>query len=96
MARQEKGKRPLSAREVLGARYDWVYPALFAIGYEDGRRPLAHFRLSRHPNLGAIDDQEPAVVVCSQECLRAFASSPACTDPPSFTGPNRSIGKPRK
>jgi len=66
------------------------------IGYEDGRRPLAHFRLSRHPNQGAIDDQEPAVVVCSRECLRAFASSPACTDPPSFTGPNRSIGKPRR
>ena len=35
------------------------------IGNEDGRRPLAHFRVSRHPNPGAIDDQEPAVVICS-------------------------------
>jgi hypothetical protein len=44
------------------------------IGYEDGRRPREHFRLSRHPNPGAIDDQEPAVSICSRECLRAFAA----------------------
>jgi hypothetical protein len=66
------------------------------IGHEDGRRPRAHFRVSRHPNAGGIDDQEPAVVVCSQDCLRAFAASPACTDPPSFIGPNSSIPKPRR
>jgi hypothetical protein len=66
------------------------------IGNEDGRRPLAHFRLSRHPNPGAIDDQEPAVVVCSRECLRAFAASPDCPDPPSFIGPTRSLNKPRR
>lgn len=44
------------------------------IGYEDGRRPREHFRVSRHPNPGAIDDQEPAVIICSCECLRAFAA----------------------
>jgi hypothetical protein len=44
------------------------------IGYEDGRRPREHFRISRHPNPGAIDDQEPAVIICSRECLRAFAA----------------------
>jgi hypothetical protein len=47
------------------------------VGYEDGRRPREYFRVSRHPNRGAIDDQEPAVVVCSCECLRAFAASAA-------------------
>jgi hypothetical protein len=44
------------------------------IGYEDGRRPREHFRISRHPNRGAIDDQEPVVTICSCECLRAFAA----------------------
>ena len=44
------------------------------IGYEDERRPREHFRISRHPNPGTIDDQEPAVIICSCECLRAFAA----------------------
>lgn len=44
------------------------------IGYEDGRRPREHFRISRHPSPGVSDDQEPAVTICSCECLRAFAS----------------------
>ena len=50
------------------------------IGFEDGRRPHAHFRVSLHPNAGAIDAQEPPVVMCSTECLRAFASK---TDGPA-------------
>jgi hypothetical protein len=66
------------------------------IGHEDGRRPLPHFRISRHPNPGAIDDQEPAVIVCSRDCLRAFTSSPDCPDPLSFIGPQHSPGKPRR
>jgi hypothetical protein len=45
------------------------------VGYEDGRRPNEHFRLSRHPNPGAIDDQAPTVIICSRECLRAFAAN---------------------
>lgn len=45
------------------------------IGYEDGRRPREHFRVSRHPNAGAIDAQEATVTICSCECLRAFAAS---------------------
>ena len=51
------------------------------IGYEDGRRPNEHFRVSRHPNPGAIDDQEPAVIICSRDCLLAFANG--------ALGPNR-------
>jgi hypothetical protein len=66
------------------------------IGHEDGRRPRAHFRVSRHPNAGAIDDQEPAVIVCSRDCLRAFATSPHCPDPASFNDPQRSPGKPQR
>jgi len=38
------------------------------IGYEDGRRPHEHFRVSRHPNPGGIDDQEPVAIVCSRLC----------------------------
>lgn len=45
------------------------------IGYEDGRRARPHFQVSCHPNLGTIDAQEPVVVLCSGECLRAFAAS---------------------
>lgn len=44
------------------------------IGHEDGRRPREHFRISRHPSPGVSDDQEPAVTICSRECLRAFAA----------------------
>ena len=47
------------------------------IGNEDGRRPKEHFRLSRHPNPGALNDQEPSAVICSCECLRAFAATAA-------------------
>lgn len=62
------------------------------IGYEDGRRPRDHFRISRHPNPGDIDDQEPAVTICSCECLRAFAAK--------TPGPDRALtlwdrGRPR-
>jgi hypothetical protein len=45
------------------------------IGYEDERRPYEHFSVSRHPNPGAIDQQQPAVIICSKECLRAFAAN---------------------
>lgn len=45
------------------------------IGYEDGRRPQEHFRVSRHPNPGSIGDQEPDTALCSRECLRAFAAN---------------------
>ena len=50
------------------------------IGFEDGRRPNEHFRVSRHPNPGAIDDQEPAVIICSRDCLRAFAANTSGPD----------------
>jgi hypothetical protein len=65
------------------------------IGHEDERRPRAHFQLSRHPNPGAIDDQEPAVVICSRECLRAFVANVSGPDrappmpPPSVVGQKR-------
>jgi hypothetical protein len=54
------------------------------IGNEDGRRPKEHFRLSRHPNPGHLNDQEPTAVICSCECLRAFAATAA--------GPSRAPG----
>ncbi len=44
------------------------------IGHEDGRRPKEHFEIRRLPNPGAINDQDPAVLACSPECLRAFAA----------------------
>jgi hypothetical protein len=44
------------------------------IGYEDGSRPREHFRISRHPTAGVNDEPEPAVAICSCECLRAFAA----------------------
>jgi hypothetical protein len=66
------------------------------IGYEDGRRPHEHFRVSRHPNPGAIDDQEPAVIICSRECLRAFAANtPGPDRAVSVTESRPPRGKPR-
>jgi hypothetical protein len=63
------------------------------IGYEDGRRPTAHLRVSRHPNAGSIDSQDPAAILCSRECLRAYAEN--LTDlaretlPSDTSGPGR-------
>jgi hypothetical protein len=54
------------------------------IGNEDGRRPKEHFQLSRHPNPGGLNEQEPTAVICSCECLRAFAAT--------ASGPSRSQG----
>jgi hypothetical protein len=51
------------------------------VGFEDGRRPNEHFRLSLHPKAGTLDDQEAHVIICSRECLRAFAAN--------VTGPDR-------
>ena len=53
------------------------------IGHEDGRRPNEHFRITRHPNPGAIDNQTPPVMVCSSECLRSFAASAQMQRPAS-------------
>jgi hypothetical protein len=44
------------------------------IGYEDGRRPRAHLCVSRYPNAGALDEQQPAAILCSRECLQAYAA----------------------
>jgi len=54
------------------------------IGHEDGRRPRRHLRVTQHPNAGTMDDQAPAIIVCSQECLRAYAAR--------LTGLDRSQG----
>ncbi|MDB6090434.1 MAG: hypothetical protein JWN85_3218 [Gammaproteobacteria bacterium] len=51
------------------------------IGHEDGRRPKAHYQITRHPNLGAIDDQDPPAIACSPACLRAFAAHESGTPP---------------
>ncbi len=44
------------------------------IGHEDGKRPLAHFEVSRVPNPGALNDPDPRAFVCSAKCLQAFAA----------------------
>ena len=44
------------------------------IGYEDERRPRAHYEITRLPNPGAMAEKHPATYVCSPECLRAFAA----------------------
>jgi hypothetical protein len=56
------------------------------IGYQDGRRARAHLRVTRHPNAGGLDDQNPAVIVCSRECLGAYAAT--------LTGLDRETGVP--
>ena len=63
------------------------------IGYEDGRRPHEHFRVTRHPNPGGMDDQDPAIVICSRECLQAFAATTAGPDR-ALTESPRGPGKP--
>ncbi len=45
------------------------------IGYEDGSRARTHLRVTRHPNAGGLDDQDPTIVVCSRECLGAYAAT---------------------
>jgi hypothetical protein len=45
------------------------------IGHEDGRRARAHLRVTRHPNTGGLDAQAPAIIVCSRECLAAYAAN---------------------
>ena len=66
------------------------------IGFEDGRRPREHFRITRHPNPGAIDEQQPEVSLCSRECLRAFAARTSGPDrilSSSFSDRRRRRGK---
>jgi hypothetical protein len=66
------------------------------VGYEDGRRPHEHFRVTRHPNPGAIDDQAPPMIICSRECLRAFAANTSGPDRvSSLSDRNRPPNKPR-
>jgi hypothetical protein len=59
------------------------------IGYADQRRARAHFQVSLHPNAGGMGSQDPAGVVCSRECLRAFAANVEGPDraPPTTAGP---------
>ncbi|MDB6160206.1 MAG: hypothetical protein JWO04_3912 [Gammaproteobacteria bacterium] len=63
------------------------------IGYEDGRRPHEHFCVTRLPNPGGMNDQEPAIVICSRECLQAFAAKTSGPDRTPTEGP-RLPGKP--
>ena len=43
------------------------------IGFEDGRRPRTHLYVSRHPNAGAFNEQDAPAILCSRECLGAYA-----------------------
>jgi hypothetical protein len=47
------------------------------IGYTDGRRPRPHFKVSEHPNRGAMNEQDAEAAICSRECLQAYASKVA-------------------
>ena len=44
------------------------------IGFDDGSRPRPHLSVARHPNAGGLGDQSPTTIVCSRECLSAFAA----------------------
>lgn len=63
------------------------------IGYEDGRRPRPHLRVTQHPNAGPINDQQPPTMVCSPECLRVYAGKLTAPDreshPPDGRGPRQ-------
>jgi hypothetical protein len=59
------------------------------IGNEDGRRPKAHYEISRAPNPGGIEDQDPRVFLCSAVCLRAFASN--APEPERSSVPSRRL-----
>jgi hypothetical protein len=67
------------------------------IGYEDGSRARAHLSVSRHPNAGALNDQKPDAVLCSRECLQAYADK--LSGPVRETNPSQRTGRrpgPRK
>jgi hypothetical protein len=65
------------------------------IGHEDGRRPRAHFEVSRLPNTGTMDDQTPTATICSRQCLRAFAASAEGPDrAPPVAAAEKSPGRP--
>lgn len=51
------------------------------IGHEDGRRPWTYLQVTQHPNAGAMNEQNPPTLLCSSECLRAYADK--------LTGPGR-------
>jgi len=57
------------------------------IGYEDGGRARGHLRLTRHPNASGLNDQAPEIIVCSRECLGAYATT--------ITGLDREPGVPK-
>jgi hypothetical protein len=61
------------------------------IGFEDGRRARAHLCITRHPNAGGLNDQDPPILVCSRECLGAYAAK--LTDLDRESGPPV-IGRP--
>ena len=71
MSYRKSGKF-LPAREVLVLTRDVCERD---IGYEDERRPRPHLSVARHPNAGALDDQQPEAILCSRECLRAYAEN---------------------
>jgi hypothetical protein len=49
--------------------------------------------VTRLPNAGSMGDQEPDIVICSRECLQAFAAKTSGPDRAPIEGP-RGPGKP--
>lgn len=66
------------------------------LGNEDERRPKAHLQLSHFPNRGAMDDQDPPYIICSIECLRAFAAKKSGPEPVPPRHSTRLRGGPRR
>jgi hypothetical protein len=63
------------------------------IGYEDGRRPRPHLSVMQHPSAGLMNDQHAPAILCSSECLRAYAGKLTEPDrhsrPPDGHGPRQ-------
>lgn len=66
------------------------------IGFEDERRPRAHYEVARQPNPRAMDEHNPAIYVCSPRCLRALASKESgepAPRPATSPRPPTSVGR---
>jgi hypothetical protein len=66
-------------------------------GYEAGRQPRPHLRVTKHPNAGPINDQHPPALLHASECLRAYAGKLMGPDrqrcsPPTHEPPQVSRG----
>ena len=76
-----RNHRVLECRAALYLRVTGADGQRKSLGPFEGLKVTGGDRLSRHPNRGTLDDQEAPVIICSRDCLRAFAAN--------VTGPDR-------